>query len=66
MQEKTHNFFYQISKFSNAVNLFTNFISDNGARIIETDPIKDYCLCLEISYDQQSDTLFSSLLPIAQ
>lgn len=41
----------QIGKFTKAVNLFSNFISENVDRIIETDPIKDDCPCPELVHN---------------
>lgn len=40
--------FTQIGKFTQAVDLFSNFISENIDKIIETDPIKDDCPCPEL------------------
>jgi tetratricopeptide (TPR) repeat protein len=38
----------QIGKFTQAVDLFSSFISENIDNIIETDPIKDDCPCPEL------------------
>jgi tetratricopeptide (TPR) repeat protein len=40
--------FTQIGKYSKAVDLFSEFISENVDNIIETDPIKDDCPCPEL------------------
>ena len=43
--------FTQIGKFTQAVDLFTKFISENIDRILETDPIKDDCPCPELVHN---------------
>jgi tetratricopeptide (TPR) repeat protein len=40
--------FTQIGKFTKAVELFSQFITENIDKIIETDPIKDDCPCPEL------------------
>ena len=46
----------QIGKFTQAVDLFSNFISDNIDQIIETDPIKDDCPCPELVHNLEQIT----------
>ena len=41
----------QIGKFTQAVDLFSNFISENIDKILETDPIKDDCPCPELVHN---------------
>jgi tetratricopeptide (TPR) repeat protein len=43
--------FTQIGKYTQAVDLFTKFISENIDRILETDPIKDDCPCPELVHN---------------
>lgn len=43
--------FTQIGKYSQAVDLFTKFISENIDKILETDPIKDDCPCPELVHN---------------
>jgi tetratricopeptide (TPR) repeat protein len=38
----------QIGKFTQAVELFSNFIVENIDNILETDPVKDDCPCPEL------------------
>ena len=48
--------FTQIGKFTQAVDLFSNFISENIDNIIETDPIKDDCPCPELVHNLEQLT----------
>ena len=41
----------QIGKYTQAVDLFTDFINENIDKIIETDPIKDDCPCPELVHN---------------
>ena len=52
--------FTQIGKYSQAVELFTNFISKNIDKIIETDPIKDDCPCPELVHNLEHLTTHGS------
>jgi len=48
--------FTQIGKYTQAVDLFSNFICDNMDSIIETDPIKDDCPCPELIHNLENIT----------
>lgn len=46
----------QIGKFTQAVDLFSSFISENIDNILETDPIKDDCPCPELVHNLEKLT----------
>ena len=53
--------FTQIGKFTQAVDLFTKFISENIDSILETDPIKDDCPCPELVHNLEHLTTHGSV-----
>jgi len=46
--------FTQIGKFTQAVDLFSEFIIENIDNILETDPIKDDCPCPELVHNLET------------